>query len=202
PDLAAGRADCMGGARDANLRIEADGKTHVAGSWAMGTGPALTMEFTRVSPKRKMGLAVCLDPEVGVPCPTHAIRSTRGEIGTARADLARRERTELGNIGAFCREAGMAEGSLPEVISAVASWCQRTGRQGAVWTDIGPNFAAQTGAPFTVARGAAYLRGLTGESLDEAVGYIHRAPAATDTPLRRALAREAWWQAEVERLKL
>ncbi|MEM6904350.1 MAG: hypothetical protein AAF568_00510 [Pseudomonadota bacterium] len=176
--------------------------SHVVGAWAMGAGPALTMEFTLVSPKRKMGLAVCLDPEVGVPCPTHAIRSTRGEIGAARADLARRERTELGNIGAFCQEAGMAEGSSREVISAVAAWCRQAGWQGAVWTDIGPNFAAQTGAPFKVARGAAYLRGLTGESLNEAVGYIHRAPAATDTPLRRALAGEAWWQAEVERLKL
>jgi hypothetical protein len=33
------------------------------------------MEFSRISPKRAMGLVVCLDPAAGVPCPTHAIGS-------------------------------------------------------------------------------------------------------------------------------
>jgi hypothetical protein len=39
-----------------------------------------------------------------------------------------------------------------------------------------------------------YLRGLEGESLAAAVEYINRAPATTDTPLRRALAVDPWWQ--------
>jgi hypothetical protein len=46
------------------------------------------------------------------------------------------------------------------------------------------------------------LRCLTGDSLDEAVRYIENAPAATDTPLRRALSADDWWRAEARRLGL
>ena len=50
--------------------------------------------------------------------------------------------------------------------------------------------------------GADYLKRLRGESLDEAVRYISHAPETTDTPLRRALDRDPWWQAEKRRLGL
>ena len=63
------------------------------------------------------------------------------------------------------------------------------GAAGAVWTDLDGNFEN-----FTVARGIAYLKSLTGESLAAAEEYINCAPIATDTPLRRALARDPWWQ--------
>ena len=53
---------------------------HVTGAWQMSGGPDLPMEFSRVSAKRKMGLAVCLDPQDGALCPTHAIRSTRTQV--------------------------------------------------------------------------------------------------------------------------
>ena len=36
----------------------------ITGDWMMGAGPSLPFEFTRVSPKRKMGLAVCPDVRV------------------------------------------------------------------------------------------------------------------------------------------
>ena len=62
---------------------------HVRGDWAMGAGPALPMEFTRVSPKRKMGLVVCLDATHGSHCTTHAIASTKDGIQAVAIDLAR-----------------------------------------------------------------------------------------------------------------
>ena len=40
---------------------------HVRGDWSMGAGPRLPMEFTRVSPKRKRALVVCLDAERTAP---------------------------------------------------------------------------------------------------------------------------------------
>jgi len=175
---------------------------HVRGAWQMRGGPALPMEFTRISPKRKMGLVVCLDAEHGVECPTHAISSVRDSIAGAIDDLARRERAPLERIGAVCLATGHRNGSSAQVIGLVAEWCARTGRQGAVWTDLEPNFAVHRGEGFTIARALAYLRTLTGESLDEAVRYIENAPAATDTPLRRALTGEDWWQAEARRLGL
>ena len=55
----------------------------VAGDWLMRAGPELPFEFSRISPKRKMGLVVCIDPNDGTPCPTHAIRSVRSDIHAA-----------------------------------------------------------------------------------------------------------------------
>jgi len=175
---------------------------YVRGGWALGAGPALPMEFSRISPKRKMGLVVCLDAEHGVACATSAIESVQDGIGEAVADLARRERAPEGRIGAVCLATGHIQGSSAGVAAIVALWCRETGRAGAVWTDLPANFAEHRGTPFSIGRGLAYLRTLAGESLDEAVRYIENAPATTDTPLRRALAAEDWWQTEVRRLGL
>lgn len=175
---------------------------HVRGDWAMGAGPRLPMEFSRVSPKRKRALVVCLDPEHGVGCVTNAIASARDRIEAAIEDLARRERAPAERIGALCLVSGHAQGSKPGVAEAVRRWCAAGGWAGAVWTDLPSNFAEELGAPFSIQRAVAYLRGLAGESLDEAVRYIERAPPATDTPLRRALQADAWWRAEARRLGL
>ena len=175
---------------------------HVRGGWEMSAGPVLPMEFTRISPKRRMGLVVCLDAEHGVGCSTHAIASVRGEIGAAVDDLARRERAPFERIGAVCLGTGHANGSSGAVVDLVAEWCGRRGLSGAVWTDLEPNFAQHRGEAFSIPRALAYLATLTGDSLDEAVRYIENAPAATDTPLRRVLAGEDWWQAEARRLGL
>lgn len=173
----------------------------VEGPWLIGAGPDLPMEFSRVSPKRKMGLAVCLDAAAGVPCRTNAILSTRTDVAEAAADLATRERAaqpEL--IGLIHPATGALRAASPPVAAVFADWCAATGAAGAVWTDLPPNFAEMTGRPFTVAAGVAYLKTLTGESRDEAVRYIENAPAATDTPLRRALAEEVWWRDEAARV--
>ncbi|MEO1493163.1 MAG: hypothetical protein AAFV19_13495 [Pseudomonadota bacterium] len=171
---------------------------HVSGPWQMGAGPQLSMEFTRVSPKRKMGLAVCLDAEHGALCPTHVIRSVRGDLADAVADLVARERAPLDGIGGVCLAKGTVQGRFADVVRA---WCLSAGWKGAVWTNVTPNFAEARGEAFTIPRAMAYLSGLEGESRDEAVRYIDNAPAATDTPLRRALSAERWWQVEAARVR-
>ena len=163
-----------------------------SGAWQMAAGPKLPMEFSRVSPKRKLGLAVCLDPVVGVPCQTHVIRSTRLDIAAAIEDLRARERAPEGLIGAY--HADFQHGRMPEVVSLVRAWCEAEGWDGAVWTDLEPNFAAHTGRGFSMEAGIAYLKTLRGESLEEAYNYIQNAPAQTATPLRAALAEDCWWQ--------
>jgi hypothetical protein len=175
---------------------------HVRGDWAMGAGPALPMEFTRVSPKRKRALVVCLDAVHGVGCATNAIASVQGGIGAVVTDLARRERAPEQRIGAVCLAGGQARGTSPEVVKGVRRWCLAEGWAGAVWTDLPSNFEDHLGEVFSVPRAVSYLRGLTGDSLDEAVRYIENAPAATDTPLRRALSAEEWWRGEARRLGL
>ena len=172
---------------------------HVHPGWMMDHGPRLPMEFTRVSPKRKMGLAVCLDPDSGVPCPTHAIRSVRQDVTDAQEDLAKRERAPIEGIGYVCLASDTAAGR--DAISGIVSrWCASTGWKGAVWTDLQTNYMASRGEAFSIPSAYAYLRGLRGESLDEAVRYIQNAPAATDTPLRRHLVEDPWWMAQAKRL--
>jgi hypothetical protein len=165
----------------------------VAGDWALRAGPRLPMEFSRISPKRLMGLVVCLDPEAGRPCATHVIASRRSALDAAVGDLAARERAPFGRIG-WARADGAGAGRLPEVVEAVAGWCAASGWSAAVWTDLEPNFAATTGGKFSVTAGLAYLRGLEGASLAEAQRYIRRAPWTTRTPLRRALSTDPWWR--------
>ena len=174
----------------------------VTGDWMMGAGPSLPFEFTRVSPKRKMGLAVCLDYTNGDPCPTNAILSIRDDIDEAAEELRARERAKvIDYIGMIHPASGARRSSIPEVADIFADWCRRTGAAGAVWTDLGGNFEEDRGTSFSVPRAIGYLKTLNGESLIEAVRYIEYAPAATNTPLRRALAKDEWWRAQAAKYR-
>lgn len=169
----------------------------VEGPWRMGGGPVLPMEFSRVSPKRLQALAVCLDPKYGDPCQTNAIVSFRSDIQEAAEDLRARERAQrIDQIGLVHPATGALHTRIPELGPILTEWCEATGAAGAVWTDLDDNFEKITGTPFTTANATAYLNGLTGASREEAVRYITLAPAATDTPLRRALKAQSWWQDE------
>jgi hypothetical protein len=169
---------------------------HVELPWHMHQGPALPMEFSRISPKRKMGLVVVLDPEHGELCDTHAVRSIKQDIHVAADDLKRRERaTDISFIGAVCLRTGFARSHHSDILERVAGWCEQNQVHGAVWTDLPRNFTTHTNAPFTPEAGKTYLQSLTGESLREAVRYIDNAPPATITPLRRMLSADPWWQA-------
>ncbi len=160
----------------------------VTGDWRMDVGPQFPLEFTRISPKRKQALALVID-EAGDPCPSHAIRSIRGTVAEAADDLAARERTELDHIGWVDLTDDSQQSNYGGVADLVREWCVAENAAGAVWTDLNGNFDG-----FTVARGIDYLKSLSGESLAAAEEYINCAPVATDTPLRRALAADPWWQ--------
>lgn len=165
----------------------------VRGPWLLRDGPAFPLEFSRVSPKRKRSLVVVIDPDHGDDCPTHAIASRRAEVAAARTDLAARERTEEHFIGwvDLARDDGFSRNE--GIAGRVAAWCRARGAAGAVWTDLDGNFEAETGQPFAIAPALDYLRGLEGESAAAAREYINGAPQETNTPLRRALTAQEWW---------
>ncbi|MGB0507732.1 MAG: hypothetical protein ACPGGK_16215 [Pikeienuella sp.] len=171
---------------------------YVSGEWMMRGGPALPMEFARVSPKRKMGLAVCLDAVHGDECATHAIQSVRDDILLAAEDLRARERATPEMIGYIHPASGAVQAATDQVADIFTEWCAVTGAAGAVWTDLNQNFREATGDVFSVPRAVDYLKTLRGESLEEAVRYIEFAPETTSTPLRRALAADEWWRAQAE----
>lgn len=165
----------------------------VDGHWLTEAGPALPLEFSRISPKRLMSLVVVIDPDHGDLCPSHAIASRRATAAEAAADLAQREHAQLDNIGLHDVASGRTRASDPRIGALFSQWCAQTGAAGAVWTDLPANFRQAAGAPFSVAAGIGYLRGLARPSLAEAKRYIDGAPAQTSTPLRRALAADPWW---------
>lgn len=171
---------------------------HVDLPWAMHAGPSLPMEFSRISAKRKQALAVCLDAEHGAHCPTHVVPSRRTTLADAITDLAARERAPRERIGGICRPTGQHQGR-ETFVDQVRDWCDAQGWRGAVWTDLGSNFNDLSDQPFSIDAADTYLRSLTGEQLLEAVRYISNAPAATDTPLRRALMQRDWWRDEMTR---
>ena len=168
----------------------------VQGDWRMSAGPSLPLEFSRISPKRKLSLVVVIDTAAGDLCPTHVIDSTRATVPEAVADLAARERTEAAHIGWVDLAAGTSHSNRDGVAEAVRDWCEATGAAGAVWTDLDGNFEQETGSPFTVERGIAYLQTLEGENLAAAREYIDGAPSGTDTPLRRVLRSQPWWHTD------
>ena len=165
---------------------------YVETPWMMEAGPKLPMEFSRISAKRKMGLAVCLDSAMGEPCATHVIPSTRETLVEAIDDLAARERAPFDRIGGVCLATGARQGRR-HFSDLVSLWCEEFGWQGAVWTDLASNFQVLRNLPFSVARAKEYLQSLKGESLNEAVRYIANAPETTNTRLRRALQEDKWW---------
>jgi hypothetical protein len=166
---------------------------HTTGDWLMEAGPRLPMEFSRISPKRKLGLVVCLDTSAGVECTTNVIQSSKTDISHTIDDLAARERAPLNFIGAVHAD-GLQKGQMPEVCKTITEWCEVNNWDGAVWTDLEPNFFEHTQQDFTIDAGMTYLRTLSGENLIEAHKYIESAPHQTRTPLRTALAGDAWWQ--------
>ncbi len=165
---------------------------YTQGNWQMTKGPRLPMEFSRISPKRKMGLVVCLDPKLGVDCATHVVQSKRNDVQSALKDLAARERAPHGRIG--WADITRGAGRMDSVVLQVQKWCAENGWDGAVWTDLEPNFRDHTQQGFSVARGIAYLKTLHSDNLPEAFNYIENAPRHTKTPLRDALAADDWWR--------
>ena len=95
-------------------------------------------------------------------------------------DLAARERAPFDRIGGVCLRTDARQGRR-HFSDLVANWCEETGWQGAVWTDLASNFQVLRNVPFSIARASEYLRSLRGENLNEAVRYITKAPASTNT---------------------
>lgn len=167
---------------------------HVSEDWGLNEGPTLPLEFTRVSPKRLQALSVVIDPDHGVPCNTSYTSSHRRDPLDAVHDLAARERADPMNIGYIDLVSGETRSRYDLITARITTWLKAREYRCAVWTDLSGNFKEKTGQQYTVAHAVRYLSALTGPSLIEAKRYIESAPAAVNTPLRRALADHSWWR--------
>lgn len=163
------------------------------GGWLTG-GPVLPLEFSRVSRSRFGALTLVIDPAHGDPCPTSYVIADRRSIADVICDLRTREDTVVRCIGFVDLESGSERANqLPAMAHDVRSWAGSLGLVSVVWTDLGGNFGDEGRGPFTMEAAMTYLRGLPPEGRSKAKEYVERAPAAVDTPLRRALVQSDWW---------
>ena len=155
-------------------------------------GPRLNLEFSRISQTRHGALTLVIDPLRGVPNTVTYSVSRRNRLDDVIHDLARREGTNIGNIGHVCR--------LPNSLSCrdagsgkvIAAWAAARNIDAVVWTDLPSNFEQKTREPFSLDAAIRYLERLDPTGRAEAARYIRRAPLSISTPLRRAVAAEAW----------
>jgi len=168
------------------------------GAW-FGDGPQLPLEFSGVSKTRRGALTLVIDESFGSPCRTRYALSTRKTADEAIADLALRENTNRAWIGYYFPATG--ETGKPKLPATIKNWAERKEFDAIVWTGHPNRFEENTGRRFSVRAAIAYLQSLPEAGQQKAVEYIARAPALVDTPLRRALEHDVWFQNGVQALK-
>ncbi len=163
------------------------------GPW-QGGGPAVKLEFSRISRSRSGVLTLVIDPCNGAGCSVAFALSTRTHAEKARDDLRQREGTSWSNIGYVSFADGHKHYRDGESGAAITAWGAANCLDAVVWTDLPGNFE-DTIRPFSVATVIAYLQRLDPAGRQQAIEYIHRAPGFVQTPLRTALAAEPWFVA-------
>ncbi|MCW6159828.1 MAG: hypothetical protein LVQ95_01925 [Candidatus Micrarchaeales archaeon] len=145
-------------------------------------GPKLPVEFARVSQDGRLTLVIA--PELK-PQPTRWAYSGCRTLGEAKADLAKREGpTPEKNIGALKK----GEKGSDATEQAIASWCEKKGLDGVVWTKLSPKAPDGSERIITPEEAVAYVKSLE-DRLKNAKRYIEMAPEEIDTPTRRALMK-------------
>jgi hypothetical protein len=82
---------------------------------------------------------------------------------------------------------------VPEVYEAIRQWTEEKGIDAVIWVDLPSNFEDKTGMPLNDDNAIAYLRSLTGESLEKAEEYVRKAPPQVRTTIRGRIERELDW---------
>jgi len=154
-------------------------------------GPALKLEFSRVSESRLGALTLVIDHEHGTPATVAWCLSKRAGLEDAVCDLRSREGTTLGNIGraTITREAASLNCDPENLIV----WAQAKNLDGVIWSALKSNFQEETKQPFSVDAVVAHLKSLTPEGKVKAAEYVWRAPDFVRTRVRAALQKEPWF---------
>jgi hypothetical protein len=157
-------------------------------------GPSLPIEFCRVSKNDRLTLII--DETYGTLCETYAATSTFDALDAAIENLRLREAMSGGADVGFVETATQqrskaATARHPHAVETIADWAQNAGYDAVIWTALDSHFEARTGEPFSVTAAMRFLESLEQqdpEAFARALEYIRRAPAATQTPVRDAVA--------------
>lgn len=162
--------------------------------WTRG-GPALPLEFARVSKKTRQGaLTLVIYPHTqGEVVPTRFAESTHEQLEEAIRNLAKVEGTNEGNIGFIDSRSGQSRcQAFPDAASTILEWAMQHQFDAVIWTDLCSNFEQEVNMAFTVDNAQNYLHSLQGEGAAQARKYIKNAPDEVDTPLRKRMRTDRW----------
>lgn len=157
-------------------------------------GPALKVEFSRVSKYRKGALTLVIDPINGSTCCVAYAKSKRQAPDDAICDLRSREGTTLSNIGFHFADGSRHQSRDEATHATIRTWAEIHAIDVVVWTDLRPNFETVLGSPFSVRRALEHVYSLDAAAKAAAAEYVWCAPQLVDTPLRSALQSEPWFK--------
>jgi len=159
-------------------------------------GPSLPIEFCRVSKNHRLTLII--DEGFGTLCETYAAPSAYDTLEEAVENLRLREgmsgTADVGFVEVSTQQRSPAATQRhPHALETITDWTLHAGYDAAIWTALDYNFEKQTGEPFSVTAAMRFLTKLEQEDPEafaRALEYINRAPAATQTPVREAVAAQ------------
>jgi hypothetical protein len=162
-------------------------------------GPALLIEFSRISSSRHGALTLVIDPDKGVPVRVSYCLSKRTDPQDAVCDLRCREGTTVANIGYLCPNGKQVRSRHSESLETIKQWAKESNLDFVVWTDLRGNFEKESGTPFSFEAVVSYLKSLCPLGKAKAFEYISRAPKFVKTPLRTTLQIEPWFNQKGKR---
>ncbi|MGH8924015.1 MAG: hypothetical protein ACRDWA_05140 [Acidimicrobiia bacterium] len=167
------------------------GILHLRTRWH-GDGPALPLEFARISAGGRLTLVIFPEGETRT---TYWAVSKIDKLDHARSNLAEREGTSVDAIHFHAREpSGHVRTSADAIVTkTVGDWLDsHDGLDAAIWTGLTSNWLSKRGDQFSIDDAVGYLSGLRGSELDAAREYVTRAASQIDTPVRRAMRDRGW----------
>lgn len=157
----------------------------IAGEWHTD-GPALPIEFSRVSDGGELATAICLNA-----APVQVLWAWLAMENVSLACDALRQRESIpeervDGVGLLVID-DTPQGELAE-------WARERNIEAVVWTALPARSADMEGRAPTVTEAIAYLDSLTGETRDHAREYIKKVPPQIDTVYRRAIINALGWE--------
>jgi len=101
-------------------------------------------------------------------------------------------------VGFYFADGSREHAREEEALKSVRRWASENKMDVVVWTDLASNFEEESkiigNKPFSMEAALSYVQALSPEEKAKAAEYVWRAPAFIDTPLRRALQSQPWFQ--------
>lgn len=159
-------------------------------SWWHRDGPALPVEFSRVSKDGRLTLVIHPGSKDQQTLWAAAVSE---DISIVRENLREREGTDLHFIHSATAGGVFSDGVGKEVRGVIANWLRdRRNLQGCVWTGLASNWKERQKSDFSVSQAVQYLKNLPDPS--RAQEYLQNAPEQIQTQVRIAVREQLHWR--------